>query len=98
MDGLGRPPPPIDARPAGIVACDAGNFRPFKRFPDLPRVALAADAARHDRCAGGLALQVAASETVPAWAEARRQGRADRPRQAAAGDPARLSAIARGSD
>src|SRR5207302_2737464 len=39
----------------------------------LPRAASVADAARHDRCAGWLALQIALSETGAARPEAGRQ-------------------------
>ena len=98
MDRLGRTPPCFDARSPGLAACDARDLRAFKRVPDLPRAAFAADAPRHDRCAGRVALQVTASEAVPSRAETRGQTRADRPRKAAAGCAARLSALARGSD
>ena len=49
--------------PAGRDACDARHLGPFERLSDLPRAASAADAARHDRCAGRLALQVAVSRS-----------------------------------
>ena len=91
VDRLGRPAARDDARPAGRDACDARHLGPFQRLPDLPRAAPAADAARHDRCAGRLPLQAALSEAGPAGPEAGRQAGAGRARQAAA--PARRSAI-----
>ncbi len=88
----------IDARPPGLAARDARHFGAFERLPDLPRLASAADADRHDRCAGRLALQVAAPKTVPAGPEADRQARPGDARSAAARHPARLPDVARGSD
>ena len=95
VDRLGRPAPRDDARPAGLDPCDARHLGPFQRLPDLPRAASAADPARHDRCAGRLALQVAVSEAGPAGPEAGRQARPGRRRQTARRRAARLSDGAR---
>ncbi len=73
-DWAGRRHETMRGRPV-VDACDARHLGAFQRLPDLPRAASAADAARHDRCAGRLALQVAASEALPAGPEAGRQAR-----------------------
>ena len=52
-------------RPPGLDARDARHLGAFERLPHLPRAASAADAARRDRCARRLALQVAASKPAP---------------------------------
>ena len=98
LDRLGRPAAPDDARATGVIACDARHLGAFERLSDLPCVAPAADAARYDRCAGGLALQVAASKAGPTRTKASRQARAGDGRKAAARDSARLPDVARRSD
>ena len=70
-DTLGRRHP-THGRAAGRDARDARHLGAFQRVPHLPRDPSAADAARRDRYAGLLALQVALSEADPARAAAGR--------------------------
>ena len=81
LDRRARPPARDDGRPAGVLPRDARHLRAFQRLPHLPRAAPAADAARRDRCAGLLALQIALPAADPAGAGAGRQGRASRTRR-----------------
>ncbi len=95
MDRHLRPPARTDDRAAGGDARDAGHLGAFQRVSYLPRDPPAADAARRDRYAGVVALQIPLPAPDPARPAAVRQDQ--RAGRGASRNAARVSARTGGS-